>query len=97
MRKWFLKFLGCLVKEKNNFEVSDCFFKNPKISKSRIRISVPAFLHCPGQFPPVCNACHSRLSQQFSVSQVAFGTSQRRLPKGRNKHPKEGYWKDFQN
>jgi len=24
--RWFLNFLGCLVKEKNSYEVSACFF-----------------------------------------------------------------------
>jgi hypothetical protein len=70
-----LKFSACLEKEKIKEKLSACFFyktlTNPKdCLKSRIRISVPAFyvdfLQCTRQ---------TRLSEQFSELQVAFGTT----------------------
>jgi hypothetical protein len=40
---------------------------------------------------------HSRLSEQFSGSQVGFGTTTLWLTESWNKLSEEGYWKEFHN
>jgi hypothetical protein len=87
------------VNEKYNYLLSACFFENSYerlLRKPRHSfcsgfslLSLVNFLQC---------TCHIRLSEQFSESQAAFGTTFR-VTGGYlgNKLPEEGYLGDFQN
>jgi hypothetical protein len=67
MERWFFDFAGCLVKEKNSYEVSACFFY-----QLLIIIIVPKaatkFLFC-------LSLAVSQLSNKFSESEAGFRTT----------------------
>jgi hypothetical protein len=65
-----LKFLACIVLEKNQYEVFACFFENSNSkSCSESRFHLPFFLVY----------IDSRLSEQFSESLAGFGSSEQLL------------------
>jgi hypothetical protein len=80
-----LKFLACRVKRKFKY-------KFPLASLKRL-FRKPHQI-CSG-FSPV--NIHSRLSEQFSGSQLVSGTTFKMTESRWNYSSEEGYWKDFHN
>jgi hypothetical protein len=71
-----LKFLACLVLEKNQYELFACFCENTyakSCSESHIKFMFRLSFALIGQFFLVY--IQSRLSEQFSESQAGFGTT----------------------
>jgi hypothetical protein len=99
-----LKFLGFLLKEKNNkFLLASV--KHPLILKIVRKAAFHDFCSdfsftVTSRFYPVyvqCRTYHSQLLEQFSISQRTTFNRHKRLPESRNKLHEKVYWKDFHN